>query len=74
MLFPPERCCIRLIFSSEYVCGWVCVSMQDGGKALQAALSCNTSLTECDVRLTEMEGESASAINQVVWSNRRLER
>ncbi|XP_029705054.1 dynein regulatory complex subunit 5 [Takifugu rubripes] len=45
----------------------------DGGKALQAALSCNTILTECDVRLTEIEDQSASSIKQVVWSNQHLE-
>ena len=49
----------------------VCVCVQDGGKALQEAMSCNTSLQECDIRLTEIDEDSASFIKQVVWSNRR---
>lgn len=34
---------------------------------------CNTSVTECDVRLTEVEEQSVSVINQLVWNNKTLE-
>ncbi|XP_049445889.1 dynein regulatory complex subunit 5 [Epinephelus fuscoguttatus] len=45
----------------------------DGGKALEKAMSHNTSITECDLRLTEVDEQSASFINQVVWKNKSLE-
>ncbi|KAM7367740.1 hypothetical protein PAMP_014020 [Pampus punctatissimus] len=45
----------------------------DGGKALEEAMSHNTSITECDIRLTEVEEHSVSFINQVVWTNQSLE-
>ncbi|KAM7395193.1 hypothetical protein PAMA_006790 [Pampus argenteus] len=45
----------------------------DGGKALEEAMSHNTSVTECDIRLTEVEEHSVSVINQVVWTNQSLE-
>ncbi|XP_049914776.1 dynein regulatory complex subunit 5 [Epinephelus moara] len=45
----------------------------DGGKALEKAMSHNTSVTECDIRLTEVDEQSASFINQVVWKNKSLE-
>ncbi|KAK5852792.1 hypothetical protein PBY51_006632 [Eleginops maclovinus] len=46
----------------------------DGGKALEEAMSNNTSLTECDIRLTEVDEKSASFIDQVVWTNQCLEK
>ena len=52
----------------------VCVCVQDGGKALEEAMSLNTSVTECDIRLTEVGERSVSFINQVVWTNQSLER
>ncbi|XP_042246986.1 dynein regulatory complex subunit 5 [Thunnus maccoyii] len=45
----------------------------DGGKALEDAMSHNTSVTECDIRLTEVDEQSVSFINQVVWTNQSLE-
>ncbi|KAI3364190.1 hypothetical protein L3Q82_011004 [Scortum barcoo] len=45
----------------------------DGGKALEEAMSCNTSVTECDIRLTEADEHSVSFINQVVWANQSAE-
>ncbi|XP_042359364.1 dynein regulatory complex subunit 5 [Plectropomus leopardus] len=45
----------------------------DGGKALEKAMSHNTSVTECDIRLTEVDEQSISFINQVVRTNQRLE-
>lgn len=47
--------------------------VQDGGKALEEAMSDNTSVTECDVRLTDADEQSISFINQVVWTNQSLE-
>ncbi|XP_041673439.1 dynein regulatory complex subunit 5-like [Cheilinus undulatus] len=46
----------------------------DGGKTLEAAMSSNTTLAECDVRLTNVEDQSASFINKAVWTNERTER
>ncbi|XP_038583234.1 dynein regulatory complex subunit 5 [Micropterus salmoides] len=43
----------------------------DGGKALEEAMSHNTNLTECDIRLTEVDERTVSVINQVVWTNQR---
>ncbi|XP_054618221.1 dynein regulatory complex subunit 5 [Dunckerocampus dactyliophorus] len=45
----------------------------DGGKALEETISQNSCLTECDVRLTEIDEQSASIINRVVWINERSE-
>uniref|UniRef100_UPI0037E92EBE dynein regulatory complex subunit 5 n=1 Tax=Semicossyphus pulcher TaxID=241346 RepID=UPI0037E92EBE len=45
----------------------------DGGKALEEAMSYNTSVTECDIRLTEVDEQSVSFINQVVWTNQSEE-
>ncbi|XP_031717670.1 dynein regulatory complex subunit 5 isoform X1 [Anarrhichthys ocellatus] len=45
----------------------------DGGIALGEAMSHNTSVTECDIRLTEVDEQSASSINQVVWTNQSSE-
>ncbi|XP_029984870.1 dynein regulatory complex subunit 5 [Sphaeramia orbicularis] len=45
----------------------------DGGKALQEAMSTNTTVTECDIRLTEVDESDVSLINQVVWSNQSVE-
>ncbi|XP_069371809.1 dynein regulatory complex subunit 5 isoform X2 [Paralichthys olivaceus] len=45
---------------------------EDGGKALEEALSHNTSVTECDIRLTEIDEQIVSAINQVVLKNQVL--
>ncbi|KAM9778629.1 uncharacterized protein drc5 isoform 1-T2 [Syngnathus typhle] len=42
----------------------------DGGKALGEAIVQNSCLTECDVRLTDIDEQSASVINQVVCTNR----
>lgn len=47
--------------------------VQDGGKALEEAMSHNTTVTECDIRLTEVDEHSVSFINQVVWTNQSLE-
>ncbi|KAG7498098.1 dynein regulatory complex subunit 5 [Solea senegalensis] len=44
-----------------------------GGKALQGAMSLNTSVTECDLRLTEVDEQIVAFINQVVWTNESLE-
>ncbi|XP_058469135.1 dynein regulatory complex subunit 5-like isoform X2 [Solea solea] len=44
-----------------------------GGKALQGAMSLNTSVTECDLRLTEIDEQIVAFINQVVWTNESLE-
>ncbi|KAG8011439.1 T-complex-associated testis-expressed protein 1 [Nibea albiflora] len=44
-----------------------------GGKALEEAMSRNTSVTECDIRLTEVDEQSVSYINQAVWNNQSLE-
>ncbi|KAM8832571.1 dynein regulatory complex subunit 5 isoform 2-T3 [Spinachia spinachia] len=44
---------------------------EDGGIALGEAMSQNTSVTECDIRLTEIEEQSVSFINKVVWTNQR---
>ncbi|KAM9840230.1 dynein regulatory complex subunit 5 [Aulostomus maculatus] len=46
----------------------------DGGKALEEAMSQNTCVTECDIRLTEVDEQSATVIDQVVWTNQSLER
>lgn len=48
------------------------VCVQDGGKALQEAMSHNTSLIECDICLTEVDEQSASFIIQVVRTNQGL--
>lgn len=45
------------------------VCVKDGGRALEEAMSHNTSVTECDIRLTEVDEQSVSFINQVVWTN-----
>ncbi|XP_035534303.1 dynein regulatory complex subunit 5 [Morone saxatilis] len=45
----------------------------DGGRALEEAMSHNTGVTECDIRLTEVDEQSVSFINQVVWTNQSLE-
>ncbi|KAM9339229.1 dynein regulatory complex subunit 5 [Symphorus nematophorus] len=44
----------------------------DGGKALEEAMSLNTCITECDIRLTEVDEQSVTFINQVVWTNQSL--
>ncbi|TKS76246.1 T-complex-associated testis-expressed protein 1 [Collichthys lucidus] len=44
-----------------------------GGKAVEEAMSRNTSVTECDIRLTEVDEQSVSYINQAVWNNQSLE-
>lgn len=36
-------------------------------------MSRNTSVTECDIRLTEVDEQSVSYINQAVWNNQSLE-
>ena len=59
--------CVGLLVLSDSLC------VQDGGKALEEAMSNNSSLTECDIRLTEVEEQSASFVNQVVWTNQSLE-
>ncbi|KAL6095807.1 tcte1 [Pungitius sinensis] len=46
----------------------------DGGIALGEAMSQNTSVTECDIRLTEIDEQSVSFINKVVWTNQRQAR
>ena len=46
--------------------------VQDGGKALEEAMSHNTSVTECDIRLSEVDEQIVSSINQVVWTNQGL--
>ncbi|XP_040016317.2 dynein regulatory complex subunit 5 [Gasterosteus aculeatus] len=43
----------------------------DGGRALQEAMSHNTSVTECDIRLTQIDEQSVSFINKAVWTNQR---
>ncbi|XP_062266690.1 dynein regulatory complex subunit 5 [Platichthys flesus] len=45
---------------------------EDGGKALEEAMSHNTSVTECDIRLSEVDEQIVSSINQVVWTNQGL--
>ncbi|XP_074471382.1 dynein regulatory complex subunit 5 [Sebastes fasciatus] len=45
----------------------------DGGKALEEAMSHNTSVTDCDIRLTEIDEQSVSVINQVVLTNQSSE-
>ncbi|XP_039982013.1 dynein regulatory complex subunit 5 isoform X2 [Xiphias gladius] len=45
----------------------------DGGRALEEAMSHNSSVTECDIRLTEVDEQIVSYINQVVWTNRSLQ-
>ncbi|XP_070705996.1 dynein regulatory complex subunit 5 [Pempheris klunzingeri] len=45
----------------------------DGGKALEEAMSHNTSVTECDIRLTDVDEQRVSFINKVVWTNQSLE-
>ncbi|XP_061560946.1 dynein regulatory complex subunit 5 isoform X1 [Phycodurus eques] len=42
----------------------------DGGKALEEAITQNSCLRECDIRLTEVDEQSASIINQVVCNNK----
>ncbi|XP_047430522.1 dynein regulatory complex subunit 5 [Mugil cephalus] len=44
-----------------------------GGKALEEAMCHNSSVTECDIRLTDADEQSVSSINQVVWTNQSLE-
>ncbi|XP_026174454.1 dynein regulatory complex subunit 5 isoform X2 [Mastacembelus armatus] len=39
---------------------------ENGGKALEEAMSCNTSLTECDIRLTKVDDQIVSAINKTI--------
>ncbi|XP_056219527.1 dynein regulatory complex subunit 5 isoform X2 [Seriola aureovittata] len=46
---------------------------EDGGKALEKAMSHNTIVTECDIRLTEVDEHIVSFINQVAWTNQSLE-
>ncbi|XP_034756825.1 dynein regulatory complex subunit 5 [Etheostoma cragini] len=46
----------------------------DGGKALEEAMSHNTSVTEFDIGLTGVDNQSVSFINQVVWTNQSLEK
>ncbi|KAM8725189.1 dynein regulatory complex subunit 5 isoform 1-T1 [Acanthopagrus schlegelii] len=43
----------------------------DGGKALEEAMSHNSSITECDIRLTEVDEKHVAFINQVVWNNQK---
>ncbi|XP_059213160.1 dynein regulatory complex subunit 5 isoform X2 [Centropristis striata] len=45
----------------------------DGGNALVDAMSKNTSVTECDIRQTEVDEQSVSFINQVVRTNWSVE-
>nr|XP_029131841.1 dynein regulatory complex subunit 5 [Labrus bergylta] len=45
-----------------------------GGKALEEAMSYNTNITECDIRQTEVDEQSVSFINQVVWNNKSSEK
>uniref|UniRef100_A0A3B5AV56 T-complex-associated-testis-expressed 1 n=1 Tax=Stegastes partitus TaxID=144197 RepID=A0A3B5AV56_9TELE len=42
---------------------------EEGGKALEEAMSHNTSVTEFYICLTEVNEQSVSSINQVVWTN-----
>ncbi|KAM3861034.1 dynein regulatory complex subunit 5 [Diretmus argenteus] len=41
----------------------------DGGKALEEGMSLNTSIIDCDIRLTEVDQEISSRIDQVVRTN-----
>ena len=69
--------CVLCEHESERVCWFplsfpvfvFAVLVQVGGKALAEAMSLNTSVTECDVRLTDVDEQSASCINKVVWAN-----
>lgn len=63
-------CSTWTCISAKCVC---CVCVQDGGKALEEAMSHNASVTEFDIRLTEVDEQSASLIMQVVWTNQSLE-
>uniref|UniRef100_A0A3Q2XUC6 Uncharacterized protein n=1 Tax=Hippocampus comes TaxID=109280 RepID=A0A3Q2XUC6_HIPCM len=60
-----ERDCETLAMALES-----CKTLKDGGKALEEAIAQNSCLTECDVRLTDIDEQSASIINQVVRANK----
>lgn len=47
--------------------------VQEGGKALAEAMSHNSTLTECDIRQTEVDEQSAASINEAVWANQSAE-
>lgn len=64
------RCFSRLLRPSAELLG-VCMFafVQVGGNALEEAMSHNTTVTECNIHLTDIEERRVSVINQMVWNN-----
>lgn len=54
------NCCVQCV---------LCVFIQDGGKVLEEGMCHNSSMVECDIRLTEVGQESDYCISQVVRNN-----
>lgn len=55
------NCCVQCV---------LCVFIQDGGKVLEEGMCHNSSMVECDIRLTEVGQESDYCISQVVRNNK----
>lgn len=45
------------------------VFVQVGGKALAEAMVHNSTLTECDIRQTDIDETNAASINKAIWDN-----
>lgn len=52
---------------------FVCVCVQDGGRALEEAMCYNTSVTQLDVRLTGADERSTSYTLQALLANEGLD-
>lgn len=52
---------------------FLCVCVQDGGRALEEAMCYNTSVTQLDVRLTGADEQSTSYILQALLANEGLD-
>lgn len=63
------RCARHALFDAFLTSVCVFVFVQGGGEALAEAMSHNTTLTECDIRMTDIEEQQVSIIDQMVWNN-----
>ncbi|XP_054910322.1 dynein regulatory complex subunit 5 [Poeciliopsis prolifica] len=45
-----------------------------GGKALAEAMAHNSTLTDCDIRETDMDETNATSINKAIWTNQCADR
>lgn len=52
---------------------FLCVCVQDGGRALEEAMCYNTSVTQLDIRLTGADEQSTSFILQALLANEGLD-